>query len=49
VDLSGLRCVEVDAQKGTATVGGGVSVGEVLRVARPYGLATPTGTVRGVG
>lgn len=49
VDLSGLRRVEVDVPAGTVTVGGGVSVGDVLRAGRPHGLATPTGTVRGVG
>jgi FAD/FMN-containing dehydrogenase len=49
VDLSGMRGVAVDAGAGTATVGGGVRIGDVSNAGRAHGLVTPTGTVRAVG
>jgi FAD/FMN-containing dehydrogenase len=49
VDLTGMRRVEVDCGRRTATVGGGATAADLLSATRPYGLVTPTGTVRAVG
>ncbi|MFI5915369.1 FAD-binding oxidoreductase [Dactylosporangium sp. NPDC051541] len=49
VDLSDMRGVTVDAAAGEAVVRGGVTTGELLAAARPFGLAAATGVEQGVG
>jgi hypothetical protein len=49
VDLSGMRQVVVDAESGTATVGGGATAADVISAGSSYGLVTTTGTSAGVG
>lgn len=49
IDMSLMRQVEVSADSQIATVAGGATSGDVIAAAEPYGLATPTGVVGGVG
>jgi len=45
LDLSAMKCVAVDPFERTATVGPGVTLGDLDRETEPFGLATPTGVV----
>jgi len=47
--LSEMKDIAVDAAAGTATVGPGVSSGELIAAAEPHGLAYPSGQVSNVG
>ena len=49
IDLSRMREVKVDPLTRTAVVEGGVTIGDLVRACRPYGLVPVTGTVRTVG
>jgi len=49
IDLSQMREVTVDPLARTATIEGGVTIGDLVRACRPYGLLPVTGTVRTVG
>ncbi|MET8084289.1 FAD-binding protein [Micromonospora sp. NPDC005237] len=49
LDLTGLRTVRVDPDRGTVTVAGGASAADLLAAAAPYDLVVPTGVVRDVG
>ena len=49
VDLTGMREVRVDMAAGTATVGGGATIRDVVTATAPYGLAPVAGTAGPVG
>jgi hypothetical protein len=49
LDLSPMRRVRVDPLERTATVGPGVTLGDLDRETEPFGLATPTGVVSMTG
>jgi FAD/FMN-containing dehydrogenase len=49
IDLSAMRCVEVDAEKRIATVSGGAAAREVVAAADPHGLVAVTGNCGTVG
>ena len=49
IDLSPMTSIEVDAAARTATVGGGVTCGQLDAAAQAHGLATPLPTVSSVG
>ena len=49
IDLSGLRGLDVDPDQRTATVGGGVLLGELDAAAQVHGLATSSGVVTHTG
>jgi FAD/FMN-containing dehydrogenase len=49
IDLTKMRQVEVDAQAGVATIGGGATATDLMAAAAPHGLAAVTGNVGAVG
>ena len=49
LDVSGLDSIDVDAQRGVARIGGGVTWGELLAETSPLGLTGPFGTAASVG
>ena len=49
IDVSGMREVVVDAEEGVATAQAGVTAGDLLTAAEPFGMVAVTGTVGGVG
>ena len=49
IDLSALKTIDVDPQRGTARVQPGVLLGELDRATQRFGLATPTGNVSMTG
>jgi len=49
IDLSGMNSVHVDIDAGTATVGPGVTIGELDAATQAHGLATTGATVSSVG
>ncbi|MFT4471255.1 FAD-binding oxidoreductase [Arthrobacter sulfonylureivorans] len=49
IDVRPMKTVTVDAEAGTATVGGGATWGEFDRAAQPFGLATTGGRVSTTG
>lgn len=49
VDLSLMRGVSIDPERGTACVQGGATIGDLIDAAQEHGLATATGTVSSVG
>jgi len=49
LDMSPMRRVRVDPLERTATVGPGVTLGDLDRETEPFGLATPTGVVSMTG
>ena len=49
IDLSSIHGVEVDPIRRTATVGGGVTWGQLDAATQPFGLATPGGVVSDTG
>lgn len=49
IDLSPMRSISVDPKSATATIGGGVTCGELDAATQEHGLATPTPTVSSVG
>jgi FAD/FMN-containing dehydrogenase len=49
IDLTPMRSVQVDADAGTATAGGGATAGDLDRATHEFGLATPSATVSTVG
>jgi FAD/FMN-containing dehydrogenase len=49
IDCSAMRAVTIDPEARTARIQAGVSAGNLITAAQPYGLATTTGTVSTVG
>lgn len=49
IDLAEMNGVRVDPEEGTATVEGGVQVGDLDHAAHAFGLATPAGVVSTTG
>jgi FAD/FMN-containing dehydrogenase len=49
IDLSGMRRVRVDAERGTVRVQPGATLGELDRATQPYGLVVPGGIVSTTG
>jgi FAD/FMN-containing dehydrogenase len=49
IDLSAMRQVEVDAERGMATVGGGATVRDVIDAAAQQGLVAVAGGCGSVG
>jgi FAD/FMN-containing dehydrogenase len=49
IDLSPMRAVRVDPERGTATAQGGATWGDVDRATQPHGLAVPGGVVSVTG
>ena len=47
--LGGMKSVAIDAVAGTATIGPGVTSGDLLKAAEPYGFVYPSGQVSSVG
>lgn len=49
IDLSGMKGIQVDAERRVAWAEPGLKLGELVDGLRPYGLITPTGTCAGNG
>ena len=49
IDLSAMRGVRVDLERGTATAAGGARLGDLDHETQAFGLATPTGVVSRTG
>jgi hypothetical protein len=49
IDCSPMRQITIDLAARTARVASGATAGDLIDAARPYGLATPTGTISTVG
>lgn len=49
IDLSAMKAIDVDPAARTATIGAGVTCGELDAATQKHGLATPTPTVSSVG
>ena len=49
IDLSSIHGIEIDPIRRTATVGGGVTWGQLDAATQPFGLATPGGVVSDTG
>jgi hypothetical protein len=49
IDVSDMKGIRIDSEKGTATVQGGINTGEIVRKLWEQGFAIPTGTATTTG